>query len=68
MLELKIRCQDADEARLYLNATQYHHLLTDFYNALHDACKHGKPSDILKQVDAFLPELARAVDHNTGPY
>jgi len=68
MLELKISCVDADEARTYLNAHQYHNLLNDLYQALRDAKRHGTTVDILKQVDVFLPHLAQAIDHNTGPY
>lgn len=68
MLELKIQCQDADEARMYLNAPQYVNLLDDFYNALRSARKHGTDADVLKQVDSYMDELRVALDHSTGPY
>ena len=68
MLELKINCQDVDEARIYLNAHQYHNLLSDLYQALRTAQKHGTDGDVLKQVDSYIPDLATALDHHTGPY
>ena len=68
MLELKITCQDAEEARVYLNAQQYLNLLDDFYNALRNAQKHGGNADVLHQVEVFYPEMLRAIEHHTGAY
>lgn len=68
MLELKISCENADEARMYLNAPQYHSLIYDLYNALRRATKHGTEADILEQVRNFLPDLSNAADNQTGPY
>lgn len=68
MLELKIQCQDADEARMYLNAQQYLNLIDDFFNALRTARKHGTDADVLKTVDQFYPEMCNAIDNSTGPY
>lgn len=68
MLELKIPCESADEARMYLNAPQYHNLISDLYQCLRSAQKHGEDSDVLKVVDKFMPDLVHAIDHNTGAY
>ena len=68
MLELKITCQDAEEARVYLNAQQYLNLLDDFYNALRSAQKHGTDKDVLHQVSIFYPEMQRAIEHHMGAY
>ncbi len=68
MLELKIQCESTEEARVVLNAQQYLNLLDDFYNALRSARKHGTDVDVLKQVDAFMPELRAAIDNSQGAY
>ena len=68
MLELKIQCDSADEARVYLNAQQYLNLIDDFYNALRSARKHGNDVDVLKQVDAYMNELREAIDNSSGAY
>lgn len=68
MLELKIQCQDAEEARMYLNALQYHNLLDDLRNALRSAQKHGTDSDVVKVVQNFFPDITIACDNHLGPY
>ena len=68
MLELKIQCDSADEARVYLNAQQYLNLIDAFYNALRSARKHGNDVDVLKQVDAYMNELREAIDNSSGAY
>lgn len=68
MIEITIKCESADEARTYLNAPQYLNLLQDFYEALRGARKHGTDADVLLQVEQFYPDLAKAIDHNTGAY
>lgn len=68
MLELKLQCESADEARVYLNAPQYLNLIDDFYNALRSARKHGSDADVLKQVESYLPDLLAAIDNSQGPY
>lgn len=68
MLELKISCENADEARIYLNAPQYLNLLDDFRNAIRNAYKHGDDKDALKVLADFYTEITAACDHNQGPY
>jgi hypothetical protein len=68
MLELKIQCDTAEDARIYLNAHQYHNLLDDLRNALRNAKKHGFNADVVKVVDNFFPDITAACDHHTGPY
>ena len=68
MLELKIKCESLDEARVYLNAPQYLALIDDFFNALRSARKHGTDADVLKAVDGYLPELCNAIYNSTGAY
>ena len=69
MLELKITCENADEARIYLNAPQYHNLLEDLRVALRNAYKHGEGSSTaLKVLENFYPDITAASDHNQGPY
>lgn len=68
MLELKIQCESADEARIYLNAPQYHNLLEDLRVALRNAYKHGDDKDALKVLENFYPDITAACDHNQGPY
>lgn len=68
MLELKIQCQDADEARIYLNAPQYHNLLDDLRNALRNAQKYGTDADVIKVVQNFYTEITAACDNHQGPY
>jgi len=68
MLELNIKCESIEDARLHLSGPQYHNLISDFYAALRSARKHGSDADVLLQVEHWLPDLARAVDDNTGPY
>ncbi len=68
MLELKITCEDAEQARIYLNAQQYHNLLSDLYQALRSARKYGTDAEVLKAVETFYPDITNACDHHTGPY
>ena len=68
MLELKIQCENADEARIYLNAQQYHNLLDDLRNQLRNAQKHGSDADVVRVVQSFFPDITIACDHHTGPY
>jgi len=68
MLELKIECETPDEARMYLNAPQYHNLISDLRHALRNAQKHGTDADVLKVVQNFFPELGIAADNHQGPY
>lgn len=68
MLELKISCETADEARIYLNAPQYHNLLEDLRVAFRNALKHGSDADVLKVVENFFGDITIACDHNQGPY
>jgi nitrate/nitrite-specific signal transduction histidine kinase len=68
MLELKIQCDTAEDARIYLNAHQYHNLLDDLRNALRNAQKHGSDSDVIRVVQNFFPDITIACDHHTGPY
>lgn len=68
MLELKIRCETTEEARVYLNAPQYLNLLDDLRNALRNAYKHGDDKDALKVLENFYTEITAACDHNQGAY
>lgn len=68
MLELKISCETAEEARIYLNAVQYHNLLDDLRNALRNAYKHGDDKDALKVLENFYTEITSACDNHQGAY
>lgn len=68
MLELKIKCDTLEEARVYLNAPNYLSLLQDLRQNLRDAKKHGTDAYVLHVVDNFLPDIAQACDHNDGAY
>ena len=68
MLELKITCDSAEEARIYLNAHQYLNLLTDFTEAIRSATKHGTEKDVLHQVTVFYREMCSATEHHMGAY
>jgi hypothetical protein len=68
MLELKITCETAEDARIYLNAHQYYNLLDDLRTALRNAYKHGDDKDALKVVQNFFPDITIACDHHQGPY
>jgi len=68
MLELKVTCDTIIEGRMYLNAMEYLNLLIDLQDALRNARKHGTPTEVLKVVDNFYPEICRAVEHSQGAY
>jgi nitrate/nitrite-specific signal transduction histidine kinase len=68
MLELKIHCESLEEARIYLNATNYLSLLQDMREALRNAQKHGGDGAVLRVVQNFLPDIAQACDHSEGAY
>jgi hypothetical protein len=67
MLELKITCESHEEARVYLNALQYHNLLSDLYQAARLSEKHGD-GDLDKVLHNFLSEICNAVDNSNGAY
>ena len=68
MLELKLQCESNDEARVYLNAHQYHNLISDLYAALRNARKHGTDQSVLQVVESYMPDLSRAIDNSEGAY
>lgn len=68
MLELKIPCENAEEARIYLNAHQYHNLLDDLRNALRNAYKHGDDKDALVVMANFYTDITAACDNHQGAY
>ena len=68
MLELNIKCEDLEQARVYLNATNYVSLLQDMRTALHNAYKHGTDADVLRIVKNFYPDILIAIDHSQGAY
>jgi nitrate/nitrite-specific signal transduction histidine kinase len=68
MLELKIQCDSAEDARIYLNAHQYHNLLDDLRNALRNAYKHGDDKDALVVLQNFYNDITAACDNHTGAY
>lgn len=53
---------------MYLNAEQYHNLLTDMRVAFRNAQKHGTDADVLKVVQNFFPDITIACDNHEGPY
>jgi hypothetical protein len=67
MFELNIKCESADEARIYINGPQYLNLLEDIYNAVRASQKHGD-GDLDKVLEMFLPDISRAIDHSEGAY
>jgi hypothetical protein len=68
MITLTINCENEDQARVYLNALQYHNLIGDLYQALRSAEKHGTEADVLKVVKNFKPDLIKAIDNHEGAY
>jgi hypothetical protein len=68
MLELNIKCESVEQAQMYLNGPQYHNLISDLYQSLHSAQKHGTEQDVLQAVKIFYPDLCKAFDHHQGAY
>jgi hypothetical protein len=68
MIKLNISCENADEARVYLNGPQYLNLLQDLRSAFRSAQKHGTDADVVKAVQTFFPDITVACDHDGGPY
>lgn len=68
MIKLNLQCESVEEARVYLNAPQYHNLISDMYAAIYSAKKHGTDSDILCAVETFYNDLHTAVNNSEGPY
>ena len=66
MIKLEIECEDADEARLILNAQAYINLINDFTNQIRSARKHD--GDVNKVIDIFIGDFYTAIDHHQGPY
>jgi len=68
MIEIKVKCETWDEVRMLSNATQLHHLLMDYMEAMRTARKHGSDEDQLKVFDRFEQEFYRALDNHEGAY
>ena len=68
MITLTLNCESNDEARAYLNALQYHNLISDLYSQLRQAEKHGTETDVLDIVESFKPDLIKAIDNSLGAY
>ena len=67
MFDITIKCESAEEARVYLNANQYLALLDDIYQAVRSTQKHGD-GDLDKVLNNFLTEICHAIDHSAGAY
>ena len=68
MIELKIKCESLEEARVYLNAQQYHNLISDLCMSIRNAQKHGTEHELIRIVNGFYPDLAKAMDNSEGAY
>lgn len=68
MIEVTIKCETPEEARIYLNATDYIGLLQDMYAALRSARKHGNDADVVRVVESFYADISKACDHAEGAY
>jgi hypothetical protein len=67
MFDITIKCESAEEARIYLNAPQYLNLLSDLYESARQSKKHGD-GDLDKVLENFLSEICTAVDNSGGAY
>ena len=68
MIEINLKCESVEEARVYLNAPQYHNLISDMYSGLRNARKHGEDSDVIMFVDNYLDDLYKAIENSEGAY
>lgn len=68
MLKIELNCETLEEARIYINAHNYLNLIFDTYNSIKQARKHGDASDMERVLDTFLPEMAKAIEHDQGAY
>jgi hypothetical protein len=67
MFDITIKCESADEARMFFNAPQYYNLLSDLYQAARNCQKHGDGNlDVV--LNNFLSEICHAIDNSTGAY
>jgi hypothetical protein len=68
MISITVQCEDWDEVRMLSNATQLHHLMTDYMEAMRSARKHGTDEDQLKVFDRFESDIYRALENHLGAY
>ena len=68
MITITVQCECWDEVRMLSNATQLHHLLQDFMEAMRSARKHGSEQDQLKVFDRFEQDIYRALENHLGAY
>lgn len=68
MISITVQCEDWDEVRMLSNATQLHHLMTDYMEAMRSARKHGTDADQLKVFDRFESDIYRALENHLGAY
>ena len=68
MIEIKVQCECWDEVRMLSNATQLHHLMQDYMDAMRSARKHGTEADQLKVFDRFEQDIYRALENHLGAY
>lgn len=68
MIEIKVQCECWDEVRMLSNATQLHHLMQDYMDAMRSARKHGTEADQLKVFDRFESDIYRALENHLGAY
>lgn len=66
MIKLEITCENVDEARLILNAQQYHSLICDFISQVKRSRECEE--DINKVIDIFIGDFCIATEHHRGPY
>ena len=68
MIKLEIQCESPEEARIYLNAPQYHNLISDLCMSIRNAQKHGNETDFVMLANSFYPDLFKAMDNSEGAY
>lgn len=68
MIELNLKCDSVEQARIYLNANNYLNLLYDLNTALRNAQKHGTDADVVRIVNSFMQDILQACDHAEGAY
>ena len=65
-IQISLQCEDAEEARKYLNAVAYHSLIWDFAERMRQAEKHD--GELLAVLNMFKQDFYNATEHHCGPY
>jgi hypothetical protein len=65
-IQITIKCEDKNEANIYLNAQQYLNLLSDIQSQIRDCLKYEQ--NMNDTLNSIYKDVCQCTEHHLGPY